>query len=250
MNLSTTSSVAVALRNQKVTLPQSPKDVVKVSSSVIIPALSQFTACFEIFGQSQTGSGIIFSYTNKDPCLTFGNSGNSMDLILGNVTCMVSDLITLADFTSSMQLFCITWSNVNGAVGVYFKGSYRSKFCSNSIGMRTEMGGSFELGRGQKQGQNFNGLVYNFRLWSSAMTSSKLSALTCDDVGNVVDWDNSFWDIPPSYAQTDSTLSCSEYTSVFTSKQISLVQCKHAVLFLCLSALASVLLALGVFRCH
>ncbi|GAA6085887.1 adhesion G-protein coupled receptor G6 [Tachysurus ichikawai] len=200
--------VAVSLRNQKVTFPQNSKDVVQVSSSVSIPALSQFTICFEIAGHAQAGSGMIFSYTGKDPYLSFGNSGNTLDLIIGNVTCPVHDLVTLADFIGSMQLFCITWSNTNGAVAVYFKGNYQVKLCSASVGMRTEIGGSFELGRGKKQGQNFDGLIYNFRLWNSAMSYPELSALTCETVGNVVDWDNSFWDIPASYAQTDSSLSC------------------------------------------
>lgn len=191
-------------------MPQSPKDVVQVSSSVSIPALSQFTACFEIASQSQTGSGIIFSYANTDPYLTFGYNGNAMDLVVVNATCPVHDLVTIADFTASMQLLCITWSSTNGAVAVYFKGIYRAKSCPGSVGLRIEAGGSFELGRGKKQGQSFAGLIYNFRLWSAAMTSSELSALTCDSVGNVVDWDNGFWDIPATYAQTDSTLSCSK----------------------------------------
>lgn len=222
MTLSVAPPVAVALRNQKVTWPQNSKDVVRVSSSVTIPSLSQFTACFEILVQSQTGAAIIFSYTDKDPCLTFGNNGHSLDLILGNVTCSVSDIITLANFTSSMQMFCLTWSNVNGVVGVYFKGVYHDILCSNTVGMRTDTGGIFELGKGKKQGQNINGLVYNFRLWSSAMTFSELNALTCDSVGNVVDWDNSFWDIPASYAQTDSSLSCSESIQ-FSSVQFSYI---------------------------
>ncbi|XP_058247955.1 adhesion G-protein coupled receptor G6 isoform X2 [Hemibagrus wyckioides] len=217
------SQVAVALRNQKVTVPQNSKDVVRVSSTVSIPALSQFTACFEIAGQTQTGSGIIFSYTDKEPHLTFGNSGNTMDLIIGNATCPVNDLVTLADFTASMQPFCLTWSSTNGAVGVYFRGSYQVKFCSSSVGLRTVIGGSFELGRGKKQGQNFEGLIYNFRLWNSAMTYPELSALTCDTVGNVVDWDNSFWEIPASYAQTDSSLSCSTAVPVTTSQTNSCV---------------------------
>ncbi|XP_060739347.1 adhesion G-protein coupled receptor G6 isoform X3 [Tachysurus vachellii] len=215
--------VAVSLRNQKVTFPQNSKDVVQVSSSVSIPALSQFTICFEIVGQTQTGSGIIFSYTGKEPYLSFGNSGNALDLIIGNVTCPVHDLLTLADFTGSMQLFCITWSNTNGAVAVYFKSNYQVKLCSASVGMRTEIGGSFELGRGKKQGQNFDGLIYNFRLWNSAMSYSELSALTCDTVGNVVDWDNSFWNIPASYAQTDSSLSCSTTVPATTSQTTSCV---------------------------
>ncbi|KAI5627156.1 adhesion G-protein coupled receptor G6 precursor [Silurus asotus] len=203
-----TPPVAVALRNQKVTLPQNTKDVVRVSSLVSIPVLSQFTVCFEIAGQSHTGSGIIFSYTSKEPYLSFGNSGNTIELSIGNVTCPVNDFVTVADFTANMQPFCVTWSNVNGAVAVYFKGTYQVKYCSESVGMRMETGGSFELGRGKKQGQNFNGILYNFRVWNTAMTSSELSALTCDAVGNVVDWDNGFWEIPASYAQTDSTLSC------------------------------------------
>ncbi|KAM9495850.1 adhesion G-protein coupled receptor G6 isoform 1-T1 [Clarias gariepinus] len=218
--------VAVALRNQKVTLPQNFKDVVRVSSSVSFPALSQFTACFEIASQSQPSSGIIFSYKNRPhsaPYLTFGSIGNSMDLIIGNVTCSVSDLFRLDDFTSNMQMFCIIWSNTNGSVAVYFKGKYREKFCSNSVGMKTETGGFFELGRGEEQAQNFNGLIYNFRLWSSAMTFSELSTLTCHSVGNVVDWDNSFWDIPGSYAQTDPSLSCSTAVLATTSQTTSCV---------------------------
>lgn len=42
------------------------------------------------------------------------------------------------------------------------------------------------------------------------MTTQQLQALSCDQVGNVVDWDNSYWNIPSSLAQTDTALSCSE----------------------------------------
>lgn len=43
------------------------------------------------------------------------------------------------------------------------------------------------------------------------MTVQQLNALSCDAVGNVIDWDNSHWSIPSGLAQTDGTLSCSEY---------------------------------------
>lgn len=43
------------------------------------------------------------------------------------------------------------------------------------------------------------------------MTVQQLNMLSCDTVGNVIDWDNSHWTIPGSLAQTDATLSCSEY---------------------------------------
>lgn len=60
---------------------------------------------------------------------------------------------------------------------------------------------------------SFNGNIYNLRLWDYAMTAQQLSAVSCDSVGNVIDWDNGHWDIPSSLAQTDATLSCSESTT-------------------------------------
>ncbi|XP_062858544.1 adhesion G-protein coupled receptor G6 [Trichomycterus rosablanca] len=200
--------VAVALRNQKVTLPQNALEVVRVSSSKSIPQLSEFTACFEISSTSHTGTGTIFFYTTKNSSLSFGHSGNSIVLNINNIKCPIDDLVMFTDFTSEMQPFCLTWSNTNGHVAVNFKGNYKDKICSASIGSSVEPGGSFEMGSEKATGKNFEGIIYNFRLWSSAMTSSALSALTCDAVGNVVDWDNSFWEIPVSYAQTDSSLSC------------------------------------------
>lgn len=43
------------------------------------------------------------------------------------------------------------------------------------------------------------------------MTVQDLNSLSCDRKGNVIDWDNSHWSIPSTLAQTDATLSCSEY---------------------------------------
>lgn len=59
--------------------------------------------------------------------------------------------------------------------------------------------------------QSFDGNVYNLRLWDAAMSEEQLKALTCDQVGSVIDWDNSYWTIPAGVAQTDGSLSCSEY---------------------------------------
>lgn len=57
---------------------------------------------------------------------------------------------------------------------------------------------------------HFEGNIYNLRLWDVAMPVQQLSELTCEVAGNVIDWDNDFWDIPSSQAQTDASLSCSE----------------------------------------
>ncbi|XP_036437117.1 adhesion G-protein coupled receptor G6 isoform X5 [Colossoma macropomum] len=202
--------VAVALRNQKVTLPQNSRDVIKVTSTVSIPELSEFTACFEIARLTQKGTETIFSYLNasKGFLLSFGAVGSKMELSIGSVKCFIDDLVTPVDLTSQIQLFCLTWSKTNGRVAVNFGGNYRANTCTASVGLSVDTGGSLELGGGGGGGQNFNGIIYNFRLWDSAMTFSELSALACDAVGNIVDWDNSFWDIPASYAQTDPSLSC------------------------------------------
>ncbi|XP_036437118.1 adhesion G-protein coupled receptor G6 isoform X6 [Colossoma macropomum] len=212
--------VAVALRNQKVTLPQNSRDVIKVTSTVSIPELSEFTACFEIARLTQKGTETIFSYLNasKGFLLSFGAVGSKMELSIGSVKCFIDDLVTPVDLTSQIQLFCLTWSKTNGRVAVNFGGNYRANTCTASVGLSVDTGGSLELGGGGGGGQNFNGIIYNFRLWDSAMTFSELSALACDAVGNIVDWDNSFWDIPASYAQTDPSLSCST-TLPYTTPQ-------------------------------
>lgn len=62
-----------------------------------------------------------------------------------------------------------------------------------------------------RSGQNsFDGNIYNLRLWNYTMTAKQLKALSCDAPGNVIDWDNSYWNIPSALAQTDTALSCSE----------------------------------------
>uniref|UniRef100_W5KT12 Adhesion G-protein coupled receptor G6 n=1 Tax=Astyanax mexicanus TaxID=7994 RepID=W5KT12_ASTMX len=203
------NQVAVALRNQKVTLPQNSKDAIRVTSSVSIPTLNEFTMCFEVSCLSQRGTEIIISYfdESKNMKLALGSSGNSMELTIANTKCAINDLVAYTDLTSQMQLLCLTWSKSNGRVAVNFKGIYKYKTCSSTVGLTVDTGGFFELGS-TSAGQNLNGMIYNFRLWDTAMTASDLSALTCDVVGKIVDWDNSFWNIPPSYAQTDSNLSC------------------------------------------
>lgn len=62
----------------------------------------------------------------------------------------------------------------------------------------------------------FNGFIYNLRLWDYVMSEQQLRSLTCDLTGNVLDWDNSQWSIPAGLAQTDQTLSCSEFTLTLT----------------------------------
>ncbi|XP_031656463.1 adhesion G-protein coupled receptor G6 isoform X14 [Oncorhynchus kisutch] len=201
--------VAVALRNQKVTVSNGAGKVVQVSNSVTIPTLQQFTVCFEIARPNQKSKETIFSYTrledsSGEEALSFGNNQDGMALVMINETCLIDSILNASDFTSTMKQFCLTWASTTGKVTLYFNSIYRVKTCSNTIGHSVGAGGLFRLG----SHSSFDGTIYNFRLWDYAMDMTQLVALTCDAVGNVIDWDNSFWDIPSSLAQTDSALSC------------------------------------------
>ncbi|XP_035650085.1 adhesion G-protein coupled receptor G6 isoform X9 [Oncorhynchus keta] len=214
--------VAVALRNQKVMLPNGNGKVVKVSNSVTIPTLQQFTVCFEVARSNQKNKETIFSYTRQedsrgDEALSFGMNQDGMALVMSNETCLVDSILNPSDFTSTMKPFCLTWASTTGKVTLYYNSNYRTKTCPNTSGRLVGAGGLFRLG-----GKNsFDGTIYNFRLWDNAMSMTQLAALTCDAVGNVIDWDNSFWDIPSSLAQTDRTLSCSTSVPIYTSHTTS-----------------------------
>ncbi|XP_055728702.1 adhesion G-protein coupled receptor G6-like isoform X4 [Salvelinus fontinalis] len=201
--------VAVPLRDQKVMLPNGNGKVVKVSNSVTIPTLQQFTVCFEVARSNQKNKETIFSYTrvedsSGDEALSFGMNQDGMALVMSNETCLVDSILNPSDFTSTMKPFCLTWASTTGKVTLYYNRNSLTKTCSNTNGRLVGAGGLFRLG-----GKNsFDGTIYNFRLWDNAMSMTQLANLTCDAVGNVIDWDNSFWDIPSLLAQTDRTLSC------------------------------------------
>ncbi|XP_051510930.1 adhesion G-protein coupled receptor G6-like isoform X2 [Myxocyprinus asiaticus] len=208
--------VAVVLRNQKVTMPKTSKNTVRVSNSVTFPTLTAFTVCFEIARTTTKSTETIFTYTDAagTSVLAFEKTARGMEMFIGSSSCSVNNLITSSDITSSMMPICLTWTKSSGLVAVYFGGNYRTNTCSASQIYTLQSGGLFQLG-GQGSSavsgddQNLDGFMYNFRLWDHAMAVAELSALTCDKKGNVIDWDHSFWTIPGSYTQTDSTLSCS-----------------------------------------
>ncbi|XP_035534267.1 adhesion G-protein coupled receptor G6 isoform X3 [Morone saxatilis] len=198
--------VAVALRNQKVTISKGNSQTTEVSNSVSIPALSHLTLCFELERNSDKQKEWIFTYydTSSNVALSLGSDQGSMKMIVDGVDCPIDTILSSGDFTSTMKPFCVLWTSANGRVGVYFNGNYWAKTCPTSSGHTVPGGGRFQLG-GQ---QSFDGNIYNLRLWDYAMMVQQLEALSCDTVGNVIDWDNSHWTIPSALAQTDATLSC------------------------------------------
>ncbi|XP_056337035.1 adhesion G-protein coupled receptor G6 isoform X2 [Danio aesculapii] len=207
--------VAVTLRNQKVTMPKSSKTILRVSNSITIPVLTAFTVCFEIARTAQKATETIFTLSDAagTSILAFEKTSNGMELFIGTSYCSVNNFLTSSDLTATMKPLCLTWTKSSGLIGVYFGGHYFSSICSASQTYTLQSGGLLQIaGKGSSSvsvdDQNLDGFIYNFRLWDHAMLSSELSALTCDTVGNVVDWDHSYWTIPGSSTQTDSTLSC------------------------------------------
>ncbi|XP_065112209.2 adhesion G-protein coupled receptor G6 isoform X5 [Paramisgurnus dabryanus] len=208
--------VAVTLRNQKVTIPNTSRNVVRVSNSANLPELTAFTVCFEIARTAEKSTETIFTLSGAagTSILAFEKTARGMELFIGSSYCTINDLITSSDITSSMMLICLTWEKSSGLVAAYSGGGYRASTCLASQAYTLQGGGVFQIGgKGASSvsvdGQNMDGFIYNFRLWNYAMPYSELTALTCDAVGNIFDWDHQFWTIPGSLTQTDSTLSCS-----------------------------------------
>uniref|UniRef100_A0A8C7V310 Adhesion G-protein coupled receptor G6 n=1 Tax=Oryzias sinensis TaxID=183150 RepID=A0A8C7V310_9TELE len=198
--------VAVALRNQKVTINNGNGQVAMVSSSVAIPTLSELTVCFEVERIANKQREWLFSYygSGNSVKLSFGSDQSGTKVVVDGELCPVGSIISTADFTSSMRPLCLTWTSSNGQLAVYFNGVYSNVNCSASINHFVPAGGIFQLG-GQ---QSFDGNIYNLRLWNHTMTVEELKSLTCDQEGNVIDWDNSHWTVPSSLVQIDNTLSC------------------------------------------
>ncbi|XP_035764864.1 adhesion G-protein coupled receptor G6 isoform X2 [Neolamprologus brichardi] len=202
--------VAVALRNHKIKMSSGFGQITKVANSVSIPALSQLTICFEVERTSLKQKEWIFTYSNNSSAmlLSLGSDGTGMKMVVDGVVCPIDNIILPSDFTNSMKSFCVLWTSSNGHVAVYFNGNYWAKACSSSTGHSVQAGGEFRIG---SQQQSFDGNIYNLRMWDYAMSIQQLGALKCDHVGNVIDWDNSYWTIPASLAQTNTSLSCSVF---------------------------------------
>ncbi|CAL8392427.1 unnamed protein product, partial [Arctogadus glacialis] len=200
------SQVAVALRNQKVQLSGGKSS--KVARSVSIPTMSHMTTCFEVAGTAKTNKEsvyFVYSVGGEDHALCLRDQGRSMELLVDGEACDIQALFSSSDLASSLQPLCLTWTSASGLVAVSFQGSYRTATCSDTVGAAVPAGGELEVGGKD----SISGEIYNFRLWDYAMTAQQLAALTCDAVGSVVDWDTSHWDVAPSQAVTDATLSCS-----------------------------------------
>ncbi|KAM5325162.1 adhesion G-protein coupled receptor G6 isoform 2-T2 [Glossophaga mutica] len=211
--------VAVSLRNQKVILPPT-LDTYQVSTakSVSIPELSAFTLCFEAnkIGK-EDGEWMAFSYSNASftQLLSFGKAKNGYFLTVSGSQCLLNRALPIKDkediFTESFEQLCIVWNNSLGSVGVSFKRNYEAVPCDSTINKVILGNGKLLLGSDQIEFASLKGDIYNFRLWNFTMDSKMLSNLSCNVKGNVVDWQNDFWNIPTVALKAESNLSCGSY---------------------------------------
>ncbi|XP_039593744.1 adhesion G-protein coupled receptor G6 isoform X20 [Polypterus senegalus] len=212
--------VAVSLRNQKVTIPQNKIHVVSSASNVTIPALQRFTVCLEAKRAGLNNKDWkLFSYmdSSSTDLLSFGKSSSSFVLNVLGHDCDVSGAVTLYPdgelFSLEMTPFCLAWNGSLGELSVFTKSSQASCLCPNLTNKVIPGNGLFLLGSNSKNFESANLDVYNVRFWASAMSSQKLSSLTCDEKGSVIDWDNDYWSIHPNYLKTEVNLSCVCYPS-------------------------------------
>lgn len=211
--------VAVSLRNQKVILPQA-LDVYQVSiaKSVSIPELSAFTICFEAtkIGK-EDNDWMAFSYSDASftQLLSFGKAKSGYFLSISGSKCLLNSVLPVKDkediFTESFEQLCIIWNNSLGSVGVSFKRNYEAVPCDSTISKVISGNGKLLLGSNQNEIASLKGDIYNFRLWNFTMNSKILSNLSCNVKGNVVDWQNDFWNIPTLALKAESNLSCGSY---------------------------------------
>ncbi|XP_051868973.1 adhesion G-protein coupled receptor G6 [Pristis pectinata] len=220
--------VAVSLRNQKVVVDKSSqRQAVSVSPLVSIPDLEQFTVCLEAKSSTVKKNWVLFSYldSNNLTLIDFRSTGHNILLEISNVECDVSDI--WADdssdkddssdeddssgevFTGAWRQLCITWDGASGDIITQTQNRHQLNHCPDSKGKGITGKGFLTLApKQQDASKSFSGQLYNFRLWNFTMPGQSLVDLPCEEVGSVVDWENSFWDIPVSMLEADSALSC------------------------------------------
>lgn len=206
----------MSLRNQKAVLPQI-LDVyeISVAKSVSIPNLSAFTLCFEAARTGKEDSEwLAFSYSNASftQLLSFGKDKSGYYLAIAGSKCLINRIIPIKDkeefFAESFELVCFVWNNSLGYIELNYRRRQERMPCNASINKVISGNGRLLLGSDQNGIASLKADIYNFRLWNFTMTSRMLSNLSCNAKGNVVDWENDFWNIPTLALKAESNLSC------------------------------------------
>ncbi|XP_073528849.1 adhesion G-protein coupled receptor G6 isoform X3 [Phyllobates terribilis] len=218
--------VAVSLQNQKVTIPQNQSSgLVSLSSKVSVPLLKQLTICFEATKTNNSKENWkAFSYqtSNKDR-LSFGKEAYGHVLTVLDVPCILDPALLLDGstdfFTESFQQLCVIWNSSSDHVFVSTKNSYKAVSCPDAKDLSIPGNGNLTLGSCSSGIEPLQGDIYNFRLWDFAMDSRTLANLSCEIKGNVINWENDLWNIPPWARKAESNLSCGTFLPTTASTE-------------------------------
>ncbi|XP_031757869.1 adhesion G-protein coupled receptor G6 isoform X2 [Xenopus tropicalis] len=229
----TYKNVPVTLRNLKVTIPQNQSlGIVSVVSTVIVPTLNQFTVCFEAARFiSSPAEWKAFTYWNSlTESLSFGKSPSGHFVYISGIQChlnltLTSLTVTGEFFTETLQEMCITWDSRSQIVGVKTGNNFQTSTCLESKDLHIPGNGSLILGCYDNKTSSLQGDIYNFRLWDTAFESVALSNLSCDQKGNIVNWENDFWSIPSWARKAGTDLSCG--TSLSSTPSTATTTCKN-----------------------
>ncbi|XP_063150408.1 adhesion G-protein coupled receptor G6 [Candoia aspera] len=210
--------IAVSLKNQKVVIPQFlDSDSVSLANSIQVPELNQFTLCFEATANNRNNHDWkVFSYGDSSvEFFSFGKTKKGHFIFISDTECFLNDALDVGlnedFFTETFEELCIVWDSLSGTVGVNVKQMYKTVRCSDTYGKVIPGNGKLVLGSDRDDISPLTGDMYNFRLWNFTMNSQSLFNLSCDEKGNIVDWENDFWSIPTTFLKAENNLSCGSY---------------------------------------
>lgn len=210
--------VAVSLKNQKVAIPQFlDSDSVSLANSIQVPELNQFTLCFEArANNSNNYEWKAFSYGDSSmEFFSFGKTKQGYFIFISDSKCFLNDALDISPnediFTETFEELCIVWDSSLGIVGVNIKEMYKTVSCLDTYGKVIPDNGKLVLSSDKEDISPLPGDMYNFRLWNFTMNSQSLFNLTCDEKGNIIDWENDFWSIPATFLKAENNLSCGEF---------------------------------------
>ncbi|XP_026561384.1 adhesion G-protein coupled receptor G6 isoform X4 [Pseudonaja textilis] len=214
----TYTRIAVSLKNQKVIIPQYlDSDSVSLANSVQVPDLNQFTLCFEArANNSNNYEWKAFSYGDSSvEFFSFGKTKQGHFVFISDSKCFLNDALNIGPdediFTETFEELCIVWDSSSGTVGINVKGMYKTVHCLDTSEKVIPGNGKLVLSSDREDTSPLPGDMYNFRLWNFTMNSQSLFNLTCDEKGNIIDWENDFWSIPTTFLKAENNLSCGSY---------------------------------------
>uniref|UniRef100_UPI00398E69E6 adhesion G-protein coupled receptor G6 isoform X2 n=1 Tax=Pristiophorus japonicus TaxID=55135 RepID=UPI00398E69E6 len=226
----TYKQVAVSLRNQKVLARDSRDQAVTVAPSVTLRELRQFTVCLEVRSSSVKEKWVLFSYADSGggPQIDFRKENGGVRLVVAGAVCdldrLWEDHFSGHVIAGAWRRLCIAWDGSSGDVVTQTQDKYQLNPCPASRSKVVAGGGSLTLApRNKGPSKTYTGELYNFRLWNFTMSGPTLLDLTCDEMGSVVDWETSFWDIPIALLEADDDLSCA--TTLLTQTTIKPTFC-------------------------